>query len=43
MSYAGASVKYMFDMPDGWADRIRQYYDEHATRPPRPVLVPIPV
>jgi hypothetical protein len=29
--------------PEGWADRIHQYYDEHATRPPRPVLVPIPV
>jgi hypothetical protein len=29
--------------PEGWADRIRRYYDEHATRPPRPVLVPIPV
>jgi len=29
--------------PEGWADRMRQYYDEHATRPPRPVLVPIPV
>jgi hypothetical protein len=29
--------------PEGWADRMRQYYDEHATRPLRPVLVPIPV
>ena len=29
--------------PDGWAERMRRYYDEHATRPPRPVLVPIPV
>jgi hypothetical protein len=29
--------------PEGWADRISQYYAEHATRPPRPVLVPIPV
>jgi len=29
--------------PEGWADRMRQYYDENATRPPRPVLVPIPV
>jgi hypothetical protein len=39
MSYAGANVKYVFDV---LADRIRQYFDEHATRPPRPVLVPIP-
>jgi len=29
--------------PEGWADRIRRYYDEHATRPRGPVLVPIPV
>ncbi len=29
--------------PQGWADRIRRYYDEHATRPRGPVLVPIPV
>jgi hypothetical protein len=29
--------------PDGWEDRIRRYYDEQATRPRRPVLVPIPV
>jgi HNH endonuclease len=26
--------------PEGWADRIRQYYDEQAARPRRPVLVP---
>ena len=29
--------------PEGWADRISQYYAEHAARPPRPLLVPIPV
>jgi len=29
--------------PEDWPDRIRQYYDEHAARSPRPVLVPIPV
>ena len=29
--------------PESWSDRIRQYYDEHATRSPRPVLVPVPV
>ena len=27
--------------PEGWADRIRRYYDEHATRPPRPVPIPV--
>ena len=29
--------------PEDWADRIRQYYDQHTARPTRPVLVPIPV
>ncbi len=29
--------------PEGWADRIRRYYDEQSTRPRGPVLVPIPV
>jgi hypothetical protein len=27
--------------PEGWADRIRQYYAEQAARPRRPVLVPM--
>ena len=26
--------------PEDWPGRIRQYYDEHPARPPRPVLVP---
>jgi HNH endonuclease len=29
--------------PQGWADRIRQYYDEHPARPPGPVLIPTQV
>ena len=29
--------------PEDWPGRIRQYYAEHPARPPRPVLVPIPV
>ncbi len=29
--------------PEGWEDRIRRYYDEQATRPRRPALVPIPI
>jgi hypothetical protein len=29
--------------PEGWANRIRQYYDEHATRPRGSVLVPTAV
>jgi len=38
----GAQGRVQVFEPEGWADRIRRYYDEHAAKPRGPVLVPIP-